>query len=426
LIVAEADSNSVGIFLANGDGTFVESVVSLPGSATFLLVGDFNKDGKVDIVAPMDDGNSNVYIAMLPGLGNGSFGSAVITPLSGYGPSIFWASSADLNGDGFPDLVLSSPLTPVSIQVYLNNGDGTFSAGQVIAETIYPEENLGSVLFDADGDGIIDAIVADALGVLWVYHGNGDGTFDTSNPNQFGIGDVGYGIAAADVNGDGILDVILSGIFVNDLFCHGTEAGNQICVLEGDGKGNFGPAKVYRGDSSSYSLAIGDFNGDGYPDAITANQNNDSASVFLNDGKGGFGPPLGKWIGYSGPGVVNAPMSGVVTVDANGDGATDVAFIEWNQAPDNYYQLTVLLNDGSGNLSAPVRSDAIPSLFGDFVFADFRNTGQFDFLAIGEDYVSNGQFISFAPNSGGGHFSPLSVTNPANAWGVIGVGDSVV
>ena len=93
-----------------------------------------------------------------------------------------------------------------------------------------------------------------------------------------------------------------------------------------------------------------------------------------------------------------------------------------------FYPITVLLNNGKGDLSAPVRSDAIDSKyvdFGDFVLADFRNTGHPDFLAIASTYEfdSTGPFISFSPNSGGGHFGPPVTTNPSNGWGVIGVGD---
>jgi len=77
LVVAEADSNSVGVFLSNGDGTFVESVIALTNTATCLAVADFNNDGKLDIVVPFNDENSNVYIAMLPGNGKGAFGSAI-------------------------------------------------------------------------------------------------------------------------------------------------------------------------------------------------------------------------------------------------------------------------------------------------------------------------------------------------------------
>jgi hypothetical protein len=173
-------------------------------------------------------------------------------------------------------------------------------------------------------------------------------------------------------------------------------------------------------------LAVGDFNGDGHPDVVTANQDNDSATVFLNDGTGGYGAPGGSWVGYTEAGSVNAPMSGIVTADVDGDGSTDVSFLEWNPYPDKYYQLTVLLNDGKGNLSAPIRSDAVDSNYvsvGDYVLADFRNTGHPDFLAITESYSSFGNFLSFVPNTGGGHFGSPTTTNPANAVGVIGVGD---
>jgi len=110
LVVAEPDSNSVGIFLSNGDGTFAENSISIPGAATTLVVGDFNHDGKLDIVAPLDDGNSNVIIVMLPGLGNGTFGTPVTTHDSRFAPWIFYASSADLNdvnGDGHIDVIAS-------------------------------------------------------------------------------------------------------------------------------------------------------------------------------------------------------------------------------------------------------------------------------------------------------------------------------
>ena len=266
LIVAEADSNSVGVFLGNGDGTFSENAAALPGSATSLAIGDFNHDGKLDIAAPLDDGNSSVYISVLPGTGTGTFGSPIATPTFGYAASIISASSADLNGDGIPDLVLiASGFDELAVQAFLSNGDGTFSVGQVVAENNPSDFDFTTLLFDADGDGVVDVLVSDFLGVLTLYHGNGDGTFDTGNPPTFLIGDVGYAMSAADVNGDGHMDVIVSGIYVDDLFAYGTEAGNQFCVLEGDGKGNFGPPKVYRGDSSAYSLAVGDFNGDGHP-----------------------------------------------------------------------------------------------------------------------------------------------------------------
>jgi len=84
------------------------------------------------------------------------------------------------------------------------------------------------------------------------------------------------------------------------------------------------PAHVYRGGQTSFGLAVADFNQDGHPDIITANQDSDSASMFLNDGKGGFGLPAGEYTGYingnhsSGP--VNAPLTSFTPADVDGDG----------------------------------------------------------------------------------------------------------
>src|SRR5260370_5016766 len=256
LIVADADSNSVSVFLGEGNGKFTESSISLPGSASTLAIGDFNHDGKLDIAVPMNDINSPAYIVVMPGKGDGTFGPSIVTPVAGYAPGVFWVSSADLNGDGFHDLVTSEAnVDYLAIQGFLNIGDGTFSGGPGIAQN-HAALNLGTLLVDADEDGKLDALIADSFGVLWFYHGNGDGTFSV-NPTTFMIGDVPFGMAGADVNGDGHVDVIASGIFVNDLEASGMDAGDQICILEGDGKANFGPSKCYRGASSSYSLAVG-------------------------------------------------------------------------------------------------------------------------------------------------------------------------
>lgn len=418
IVVAETDSNSVGVFLNNGNGTFTESSIAVPNAPYTVALGDFNHDGKMDIAAAGDDPNAG-YISVLPGKGNGTFGQPILTPAV---LGIFWLSTADLNGDGFPDLVVSNSANQTdSVQVLLNNGDATFSLGQVIAQD-YQFQNLGTLLFDFDEDGKLDAVVPDTAGALWFYHGNGDGTFSTS-PTMFPIGGVPFGMAAADVNGDGHMDLVLSAVPVSDLLAYGVQADDQISVLLGDGKGNFGLPTVYRGDSSPWGLAVADFNRDGHPDVVTANQYNDSATVFLNDGLGGYGAPRGEFIGYQGGGVVNAPMSNFVSADVNGDGSTDLALMEWQPPSDNYFQLAVLLNDGKGNLSAPVRSDVSSGVVGDFVLADFRGTGHPDFLGIAQNYTSNGYFISFAPNIGAGHFGPPSATTPPNAVGVIGVGD---
>jgi hypothetical protein len=141
---------------------------------------------------------------------------------------------------------------------------------------------------DVNEDGCPDVLVFDSLGIIRVFPGNCDGTFQNQS-NQIGEGDLTGAATLVDVNGDGHLDLVYSGVWADTIY--GQVAGNLLAVHFGDGKGNFGPAHVYRGGQTSFGLAVADFNRDGHPDIITANQDSDSASMFLNDGAGGFGLP---------------------------------------------------------------------------------------------------------------------------------------
>jgi len=134
---------------------------------------------------------------MLPGHADGTFGTG-ITGNPGSYPT--WVDTADLNGDGYLDLVFTHNIN--SVRVFINNGDGSFSAGQVLINYIPNDFIATAALADIDGDGKPDLLAAAAFGELRVYQGNGDGTFST-NPAVFGTGDVPYGIAVADINGDG-------------------------------------------------------------------------------------------------------------------------------------------------------------------------------------------------------------------------------
>jgi hypothetical protein len=319
---------------------------------------------------------------------------------------------------GAGQLCNDGEIVDISLQVFLANGDGTFSPGQAIEGSGF----LSTVIADFDEDGKPDLVATDTYNGLWFFHGNGDGTF-SNNPTHTSDGDFACGIGAADLNGDGHLDLVTSGVFVGQYEGYGADAGNLTSVLFGDGTGHFGTASVYVGDLSAYSLAIADFNGDGHPDVVTANQDADSAVVFVNDGQGGFAGPRGSWIGET-LGPINAPLSNPMSVDIDGDGKPDLVLMEWNIPPDNNYQLTVLLNQGSFNFSAPIQSDAVPFEFGDFVLADFRGTGLPDFLAIGEDGTVDGvPNLSFAPNTGGGRFGSPTITTPTGAQGALGIGD---
>jgi hypothetical protein len=434
LVLAEVDSLTIGVFLGNGDGTFqAEARYAVPAPPLFVLAGDFTGDGKLDIAVGMAGTTATGPVAVLPGDGAGHLGAPLYT--GDPNPSVgYWLAAGDLNGDGKLDLIIVDPddIGPHGgAQAYLNNGNGTFTPGQLFYQNMLvpnlpTEFALSVAIADLNNDGCKDAAVADSFGLAEVFNGKCDGTFATPG-TTYVPGDIGGAIQLVDVNGDGVPDLVVSGILLSGAGGTGlgSVAGNEVCVLLGDGTGHFGPGRTYRGDLSMYSMAVADLNGDGFPDLVTANQGSNTASVFLNDGKGGFGDPQGEAFGND-SGVTNVPDSPFVFADVDGNGTLDMVLLDRQGLPTDPTLITTLLNDGTGKFSAPIQSpifSELPSgmVPGAFVLGNFRNTGYLDALVVAENFTS--PFIVFAPGSGNGQFGQYTMTTPPGAMGPIAVGD---
>ena len=428
LIVAEADSSSIEVLLGNGDGTFGHGTLyTLADSPTSLAVADFNGDGHLDVAVGLmsNPGNIQPWLAMYPGDGAGNLGTAITFVGSAeVSPDITSIVAGDLNGDGKPDLVA---LDGSTVYVFLNQGNGSFSEFQTINGTGDIE---AIALGDMNEDHCLDLITASSQGVGYIGKGNCSGTFqDFSNWTVFATGDTGFGLQVADVNGDGHLDVVASGARVVNYTQNGINAGDLLTVMTGDGTGNVAAPKIYRGQPGMYSLALADLNNDGHLDAVTANQDSDSATVYLNDGSGGFGDPSGGYFGYvtnNTLGTLQAAASNFVPVDINGDNKPDLVLMEYPQVNGDPWEIAVLLNDGTGHFGAPIRSStglSSAAPLGDFVFGDFRNTGKQDFLAVGSMFGPETPSICFARNNGDGTFGTPTITAPPFALGIIATGD---
>ncbi len=414
IVVAEADSESVGVLLGNGDGTFaLEQTYFIPGAPISLAIADLNHDGHLDVLAGVL-ADPNVPLAgplvTLLGDGKGGFGAPVFEPSLIFGVQTPQSIAvADFEKNGIPDVVLVD--SGVGAVVFVNDGTGKFKEAQPVYETFIVGP-LTVAAGDVNEDGCPDVVILDTLGLARVFLGNCDSTFQPQS-TQVGEGDFAWAATLVDVNGDGHLDLVYSGISAETGY--GQVAGNLVGVHFGDGKGNFGPAQVYRGGQTSFGLAVADFNRDGHPDIITANQDSDSATIFLNDGKGGFGMPAGEYVGYingnSSSGPVNAPYTSFFPADVNGDGKTDLVLIEVGPGYPNPFQATVMLNDGTGHFGAATHSPVAEGTFGvnDFLLADFRNTGRPDLVTVSLFEGSNVELV-FAPNAGGGSFGPPTIT----------------
>jgi hypothetical protein len=240
------------VLLGNGDGSFQTPAYypqSVQSGGNQVVVADFNNDGKLDIAI----GVGNQTLAVLLGNGDGTFAAATYWYDAGVGP----AGSADFNGDGKLDLLAGNG-------ILYGNGDGTFQA------LVFPpslEYFVGQFVTDLNNDGKADLVSGGGQVAL----GNGDGTFLVLPPktDYDNYGD--FVDAVADINGDGIPDLI-GGYWVADL----TPEPHNTGVMLGNGDGTFtalidvpttGYLPIY-GFSNSTLVLIADMNDDGLPDIL--------------------------------------------------------------------------------------------------------------------------------------------------------------
>ena len=225
----------------------------------------------------------------------------------------------DLDGDGDLDLVFANGRHVAEPDpLYLNDGAGTFYPRGMLSEE--PDRSYAVVLADFDGDGSLDAIVANDTGDRSRIYLN-DGRAGFRLLRGLGSGrEARRGVAAGDLNGDGDPDVVLVG------------PGQDHAYLNGGGL-SWTESPLGNGQDYSLSVALGDLDGDGDLDVAVGNRNGQPNVIHLNDGKGAF--PETRPFGRGADETVSVALG-----DLDGDGDLDVVTGNWGEANAAY------LNDG--------------------------------------------------------------------------------
>jgi len=315
LVVSSSVTGKLVVFTNNGAGAFAACVtLTSPGTPHSIAVADFNGDGKPDILAVNYPGDS---LVVWTGNGSGAFASAKVSTVS-INDSYTGVAVGDFNNDGKLDLVV----TTYGPQIFLGHGDGYFS----FSASYGGNTTFGAATGYFNDDTNLDFVTANySSSSMSVYLGAGNATFPSYTDYSGDNSEYHYAVAVGDFNGDGKSDLATINYYFNsvsvrtnlgtgqfsgesryrtpyspqaiatadfngdghlDILSSHSSSTSFLSILCGNGDGTFATALTnFSGLTTgkpNQCIAIADVNGDGKPDIISTCTAADSVSVRLN------------------------------------------------------------------------------------------------------------------------------------------------
>ncbi len=294
---------------------------------------DLNGDGFPDIVGVSASANGSLgRVDVLLGKGDGTFNPVLQTAVNIAATRI---SVGDLNDDGVPDLVVTG--NGNAILVLIGNGDGTYKPGVSYAGAGSTNPSSGfeeARITDLNHDGFADIVAVDSsTATASIFLGNGDGTFQQ-----------GSALTASQASGP-----LTVGDFNQDGFTDLAVLGNEgVTIFLGAGDGTFTTRATYVAGSQDGDVKVGDFNGDGVDDLAVGNLTANTVDVLIGTGDGTFASKVSYTVG-------GAPKR-ISIADFNQDGRQDIASAGFTATAQP--TLSYLLGNGDGTFAPQLSSSA--------------------------------------------------------------------